>query len=485
MAVKDSTIDHSISAQELYISFAKRFGLRFEKETNKYGDKFLVVPKQEGLNFQITLGLTGLDEAHIGVDDFWSYIFPFPEKIDYLNNTLNGLYEGIVRLAEYQQFGRVTKRCLLNGEDVKIYTEIVGIKIPFLKEKITNIISNQIERQKMKLASLKDGRDGQLIIVSRDLSVATDASDIAPTLQWALDEWDVLAAQLEARYEMLNAGKTEETFTFIEADCDSPLPRAYQWLDGSAYLNHVELVRKARGAVVPESFYEDPLMYQGGSDTFIGPRDAIEAASETYGIDMEAEITVITDDVPMGVSAKDAESHIKLVMLVNDVSLRGLIPGELAKGFGFVQSKASCAFSPVAVTPDELGEAWGGNTIDLPLLVDYNDKPFGKANVKTDMTFNMAELVAHAAKTRHLCAGTIIGSGTVSNKFEGGEGKKIEDGGVGYSCIAEIRMIEKIQTGEFITPFMRFGDTVGIEMNDSDGNSIFGRIENVVEKYET
>ncbi len=335
----------------------------------------------------------------------------------------------------------------------------------------------------MKLASLKDARDGQLVVVSRDLNQAVDASDIALTLQAALDEWDVTAPQLAARYELLNAGQLE-SFDFVQEDCESPLPRAYQWLDGSAYLNHVELVRKARGATVPDSFYDDPLMYQGGSDTFIGPRDPIEAASETYGIDMEGEITVITDDVPMGVSAKDAEAHIKLIMLVNDVSLRGLIPGELAKGFGFVQSKASSAFSPVAVTPDELGDAWGGTTIDLPLLVDYNGKAFGKANVKTDMTFNMAELVAHAAKTRHLCAGTIIGSGTVSNKFEGGEGKKIEDGGVGYSCIAEIRMIEKIQTGEFITPFMRFGDTVGIEMNDAEGKSIFGRIENKVEKYE-
>jgi len=333
----------------------------------------------------------------------------------------------------------------------------------------------------MKLASLKDGRDGQLVIVSRDLSKAVDASDIAPTLQAALDEWDVVSPQLAARYELLNAGQGE-SFAFDQAACDSPLPRAYQWLDGSAYLNHVELVRKARGATVPESFYEDPLMYQGGSDTFIGPRDAIIAADEAYGIDMEAELTVITDDVPMGVSAKEAEQHIKLIMIVNDVSLRGLIPGELAKGFGFVQSKASSAFSPVAVTPDEI-EAWDGGTIDLPLLVDYNGAPFGKANVKTDMTFNMGQLVAHAAKTRHLCAGTIIGSGTVSNKFEGGEGKKIEYGGVGYSCIAEIRMIEKIQTGEFITPFMRFGDTVGIEMNDAEGNSIFGRIENIVEKY--
>ena len=334
----------------------------------------------------------------------------------------------------------------------------------------------------MKLASLKHGRDGQLVVVSRDLSKATSASDIAPTLQAALDEWDVLAPQLAARYELLNAGKAA-SFAFDQTACESPLPRAYAWMDGSAYLNHVELVRKARGATVPESFYEDPLMYQGGSDTFIGPRDAIVAADESYGIDMEAEIVVITDDVPMGVSANDAAKHIKLIMLVNDVSLRGLIPGELSKGFGFVQSKASCAFSPVAVTPDEI-DAWDGGTIDLPLLVDYNGAPFGKANVKTDMTFHMGELVAHATKTRDLCAGAIIGSGTVSNKFEGGEGKKIEDGGVGYSCIAEIRMIEKIQTGAFITPFMRFGDTVGIEMDDANGNSIFGRIENVVEKYE-
>ena len=334
----------------------------------------------------------------------------------------------------------------------------------------------------MKLASLKDGRDGRLVIVSRDLSQAVETSDIAPTLQAALDEWDVVAPQLEARFELLQAGQIE-SFAFDQGACASPLPRAFAWMDGSAYLNHVELVRKARGAEVPESFYSDPLMYQGGSDTFIGPRDAIIASDEAHGIDMEAEITVITDDVPMGVSAKDAEGHIKLIMLVNDVSLRGLIPNELRKGFGFVQGKASSAFSPVAVTPDELGSAWEDSTIDLPLRVDYNGKAFGKANVKTDMTFNMAELVAHAARTRELCAGSIIGSGTVSNKFEGNEGKKIEDGGVGYSCIAEIRMIEKIQTGEFKTPFMRFGDSVGIEMHNEKGQSIFGRIENIVEKY--
>ena len=335
----------------------------------------------------------------------------------------------------------------------------------------------------MKLASLKDGRDGKLVVVSRDLTKAAHVSEISPTLQAALDEWDFTSPQLAAHYELLNAGQGE-SFDFVQEDCESPLPRAYAWMDGSAYLNHVELVRKARGAEVPESFYSDPLMYQGGSDTFIGPRDAILATDESHGIDMEAELTVITDDVPMGVSAQDAADHIKLIMLVNDVSLRGLIPNELSKGFGFVHGKASSAFSPVAVTPDELGDLWQDTTIDSPLLVDYNGQPFGKANVKTDMTFNMAQLVAHAAHTRDLCAGTIIGSGTVSNKFDGGEGKKIEDGGVGYSCIAEIRMIEKIQTGEFKTPFMSFGDTVGIERNDKEGNSIFGRIQNSVEKYE-
>jgi len=335
----------------------------------------------------------------------------------------------------------------------------------------------------MKLATLKNGsRDGRLVVVSKDLTKCTDAARIAPTLQAALDDWDATAPRLERMAEGVELGSVP-TFRFHESECESPLPRAYQWLDGSAYLNHVELVRKARGAEVPETFYSDPLMYQGGSDTFIGPRDPIVAREEAYGIDMEAEIAVITDDVPMGVSVEDAHKHIKLVMIVNDVSLRGLIPAELAKGFGFVQSKASSAFSPAAVTPEALGDAWNNGTIDLPLLVNYNDRPFGKANVKTDMTFNMGELVAHAAKTRALSAGTVIGSGTVSNKFEGGEGKKIEHGGVGYSCIAEIRMIEKIQTGEFVTPFMSFGDKVSIEMNDAHGKSIFGRIENSVEKY--
>ena len=334
----------------------------------------------------------------------------------------------------------------------------------------------------MKLASLKHGRDGHLVIVSKDLTRAIDAGEIAETMQYALDNWADCEPKLKKAYDALNKGKVD-SFAFVQEACASPLPRAYQWLDGSAYINHVELVRKARGAEVPKSFYSDPLMYQGGSDTFIGPRDEIIAESEDFGIDMEAEITVITDDVPMAVTPKKAAKHIKLVMLINDVSLRGLIPGELAKGFGFLHGKASSAFSPVAVTPDELGKSWKNNTINLPLLVEYNGKPFGKANAGVDMTFDMAQLVAHAAKTRKLAAGTIVGSGTVSNQLEGGPGKKIEDGGDGYSCIAEIRMIEKIQDGAFKTPFMRFGDTVAIEMNDKKGESIFGRIENKVVQY--
>jgi len=334
----------------------------------------------------------------------------------------------------------------------------------------------------MKLASLKHGRDGHLVIVSKDLTRAVDAGDIAETMQYALDNWAECEPKLKKKYDALNKGKGD-SFVFKPEACASPLPRAYQWVDGSAYINHVELVRKARGAEVPKSFYFDPLMYQGAGDTFIGPRDDIIAESEDYGIDMEAEITVITDDVPMAVTPKNAAKHIKLIMLINDVSLRGLIPGELAKGFGFLHGKASSAFSPVAVTPDELGKSWKNNTIHLPLLVEYNGEPFGKANAGIDMTFNMAELVAHAAKTRALCAGTIVGSGTVSNQLDGGPGKKIEDGGDGYSCIAEIRMIEKIQDGAFKTPFMRFGDTVAIDMKDKKGKSIFGRIENKVIQY--
>jgi len=269
---------------------------------------------------------------------------------------------------------------------------------------------------------------------------------------------------------------------FNQSDAHSPLPRAYQWADGSAYVNHVELVRKARGAQMPDSFWTDPLMYQGGSDTFLAPREAIVMPTTEWGIDMEGEIGVIVDDVPMGVSEEQALQHIKLIMLVNDVSLRALIPAELGKGFGFFQSKPSSAFSPVAVTPDELGDAWQDGKVTLPLHVDYNGEAFGRANAGVDMTFNFPTLIAHAAKSRSLCAGTIIGSGTVSNKLDGGPGKPISDGGVGYSCIAEIRTIETINQGKPTTPFMQFGDTVQINMLDSAGHSIFGEIKQSVTK---
>lgn len=335
----------------------------------------------------------------------------------------------------------------------------------------------------MKLATLKNGaRDGRLVVVSKDLTRYTDAAAIAPTLQAALDKWDVCAPKLQQLAEQVELGSVP-TARFHEHDCESPLPRAYQWADGSAYINHVELVRKARGAEVPESFYDDPLMYQGGSDAFLGPRDAIPLGDTAWGCDMEGEIAVITDDVPMGVSEADAAGHIKLVMLCNDVSLRGLIPGELAKGFGFFQSKPPSAFSPVAVTPDELGDAWKDSLVHLPLRVDYNGAPFGRAEAAEDATFSLARLVSHAAKTRPLSAGTVIGSGTVSNKgADGGPGKPVSEGGLGYSCIAEIRMIEKIATGDFKTPFMSPGDTVRIEMFDKSDHSIFGAIEQTVEQ---
>ena len=336
----------------------------------------------------------------------------------------------------------------------------------------------------MKLATLKNGtRDGKLVLVSRDLTRSTDASFLAPTLQAALDNWRRIAPHLEALAESLEVGAVP-TERFHEHDAMSPLPRAYQWADGSAYVNHVELVRKARNAEMPETFWTDPLMYQGGSDSFLGPRDPIVMADEAYGIDMEGEIAVIVDDVPMGASLDQAREAIRLVMLVNDVSLRGLIPAELGKGFGFFQSKPSSAFSPVAVTPDELGDAWDGGKLSLPLMVDYNGKPFGRANAGVDMTFDFPTLIAHAAKTRPLVAGSIIGSGTVSNKQGGGPGKPVDAGGVGYSCIAEIRTIETIEAGKATTPFMRFGDTVRIEMKDKSGHSIFGAIEQVVERYE-
>jgi len=334
----------------------------------------------------------------------------------------------------------------------------------------------------MKLASLKDGsRDGKLVVVNERLTYCTDASHIAPTLQAALDDWDHVAPKLQVLAESLSHDAVP-TLRFHEHDALSPLPRAYQWADGSAYMNHVELVRKARGAKMPESFWTDPLMYQGGSDTFIAPRDPIKMRDEAYGIDMEGEIAVITGDVPMGVSAEEALSHVKLVLLVNDVSLRGLIPGELGKGFGFFQSKPSSAFSPVAVTPNELGEAWKDGKLHLPLHVDLNSQPFGRAEGGVDMTFDFGQLIAHAAKTRALSAGTIIGSGTVSNKLGGGPGKSLSDGGAGYSCIAELRMIETIEDGEAKTPFLKFGDTIRIEMLDGDGHTIFGAIEQTVEQ---
>ncbi|MDH3305291.1 MAG: fumarylacetoacetate hydrolase family protein [Gammaproteobacteria bacterium] len=333
----------------------------------------------------------------------------------------------------------------------------------------------------MKLASLKNGRDGRLVVVSRDLTRCLAAGDVAATLQSALDNWRMTRPALEALSAQLDAGEGE---SFDEAACASPLPRAYQWADGSAYVNHVELVRKARGAEMPATFWTDPLMYQGGSDSFLGPRDSIPVIDEDWGIDFEAEIVVVTDDVPMGVSAADAVTHIRLIMLVNDVSLRNLIPGELAKGFGFFQSKPSSAFSPIAVTPDELGDAWRDAKVHLPLLSFLNDTAFGKPDAGIDMTFDFGQLVAHAAKSRPLGAGTIIGSGTVSNKLDDGPGKPIEDGGVGYSCIAEIRTIETINEGKPSTSFMKFGDRIRIEMNDASGDSVFGRIDQVVEKYE-
>jgi fumarylacetoacetate (FAA) hydrolase len=333
----------------------------------------------------------------------------------------------------------------------------------------------------MKLASLKTAkRDGQLIVVSQDLKYAVKVEHIALTLQQALDSWDTKAPLLDQVYRSLCAGSQDKCFEFNAQLCSSPLPRAFQWADGSAYVNHVELVRKARGAEMPESFWTDPLMYQGGSDVFIGPYDDIVFANDNWGIDFEAEIAVITDDVPMGTEASSAGSHIRLLMLVNDVSLRGLIPGELAKGFGFFQSKPSSAFSPIAVTPDELGDNWQDNKVHLPLLSYYNAALFGKPSAGQDMTFNFAQLVAHAAKTRNLGSGTIIGSGTVSNKQGTGHGSAIAEGGVGYSCIAELRMIETIREGTPSTAFMSFGDTIKIEMLDKNNQSIFGAIEQKV-----
>jgi fumarylacetoacetate (FAA) hydrolase len=328
----------------------------------------------------------------------------------------------------------------------------------------------------MKLASLKHGRDGALLVVSRDLARAVVATDIAPTLQAVLDTWSESAPQLNALSSALSDGRCANAFAFDEGAVASPLPRAYQWADGSAYVNHVELVRRARGAQMPKTFWTEPLMYQGGSDDFIAPHDDIVAGDESWGIDLEGEVAVVTDDVPMGTSPAQAGSHIKLLMLVNDVSLRGLIPGELDKGFGFFQSKPASAFSPVAVTPDELGEAWDGGRVHLPLLAFVNGAPFGRPDAGVDMVFDFCALVAHASRTRNLCAGTIIGSGTVSNRQDLERGTSIADGGVGYTCIAEIRTIETIRSGAPVTPFLRYGDSVHLEMRDGRGQSIFGSI---------
>ncbi|MFG6139019.1 fumarylacetoacetate hydrolase family protein [Halomonas sp. B23F22_10] len=337
----------------------------------------------------------------------------------------------------------------------------------------------------MKLATLNVGRDGELIVVSRDLTRAVRATDIAATLQQAIERWDELAPRLEERYAALNAGRAEGAFDLDVAALHSPLPRTYHWADGSAYLNHVQLVRRARDAEMPETFWTDPLMYQGGGDSFLAPTEDIEAVSEDHGIDFEGELAVITDDVPMAVTPEQAAGHIKLIMLVNDVSLRGLIPGELAKGFGFFQAKPASSFSPICVTPDELGDAWQEGRVHLPLTVHLNGEKFGEPEAGPDMIFGFPELVAHAARTRHLGAGAVVGSGTVSNPdADGGPGKPVADGGVGYSCLAEVRMVEKILHGESRTPFMRFGDRVRIEMFDREGKSIFGAIDQRVVKYE-
>ena len=320
----------------------------------------------------------------------------------------------------------------------------------------------------MKLATLKDGsRDGLLAVVSRDLSQAHFAAGIAGTLQQALDDWNFVSPQLEDLYATLNGGKARHAFTFEPRHCMAPLPRAYQWADGSAYLNHVELVRRARNAEVPASFYEDPLMYQGGSDDFLGPMDDAPFASTDWGIDFESEVAVVTGDVAMGTGPDAAIDSVRLLLLANDWSLRNLIPGELAKGFGFLQAKPATAFSPVAVTPDEVGEAWRGGRLHLSLESRWNDRRVGLTEAGPEMTFHFGQLIAHVAKTRRLRAGSIVGSGTVSNK----------DWSHGYSCVAEKRAIETIESGAPQTAFMQFGDTIRIEMCDAGGHSIFGVIE--------
>lgn len=324
----------------------------------------------------------------------------------------------------------------------------------------------------MKLASINQGRDGVLIVVDNQMQRYVSATEIAPTLQTALDNWDNCKEPLAALYLQLENGEIDSQ-AFNSEICASPLPRAFQWADGSAYVNHVELVRKARNAEMPSSFWTDPLMYQGGSDSFLGPREDIAVADEAWGIDFEAEVAVIVGDVPMGISSSEATKYIQLVMLVNDVSLRNLIPGELAKGFGFFHAKPSSAFSPVAVTPDVLGSAWDGAKLHLPLRAILNGDLVGEPNAGVDMTFDFGQLIAHAAKTRPLCAGTIVGSGTVSNL----------DRSKGSCCLAEVRMLETIANGSATTEFMSFGDRIQIDMLDDNGQSIFGEIDQKVTKY--
>jgi fumarylacetoacetate (FAA) hydrolase len=332
----------------------------------------------------------------------------------------------------------------------------------------------------MKLGSLKSGRDGRLVVVSHDLVWCADAGHIVPTLQAALDDWDHVAPQLELLATDL-AHETIPMMRFHEREAAAPLPRAYQWADGSAYVNHVALVRQARGAEMPESFWTDPLMYQGGSDDMLGARDPVLLADENWGCDLEAEVVVVTGDVPRGVSREEALGHIRLIGLVNDVSLRNLIPAELAKGFGFLQSKPASAFSPVFVTPDELGSSWRDGKLHGPLKVDLNGQPFGRADAGEDMTFDFGALIAHLAKTRNVRAGSIIGSGTVSNRDDdGGPGKPIARGGKGYSCLAEVRTVETILDGKPSTPFLKAGDTIRIWMEDEHGHAIFGTIEQEV-----
>jgi fumarylacetoacetate (FAA) hydrolase len=332
----------------------------------------------------------------------------------------------------------------------------------------------------MKLASLKGGRDGRLVVVSHDLAWCVGAELIAPTLQAALDDWERCEPLLRGLAQSLEHGSVQ-SHRFREHEAASPLPRAYQWADGSAYVNHVALVRQARGAKLPESFWNDPLMYQGGCDGFLGPRDPIPLADPAWGADFEAEVAVITGDVPRGAGRDEALAAVRLIMLANDVSLRGLIPDELAKGFGFFQSKPAGSFSPVAVTPDDLGPAWRDGKLSGQILAELNGKLFGRADAGVDMTFDFGQLIAHAAKTRDLAAGSIIGSGTVSNRgTDGGPGKSIADGGAGYSCIAELRTVETITGGAPRTAFLKAGDTVRIEMLDRGRHSIFGAIEQTV-----